>query len=194
MAEGARPATRRIAAASTSNLGTAGSRLGSGMLSSLSKLSCIAHPRQCAPAAASCGLALALALSLVAAQCTSASASSGSASAPARSRRPRSWFCSSRARRIRRAVPHDRCPKTCVWLRPHRCCCLTASVESARAKLRLAAHAQADLEILSTTDTHGWLRGHLGANVPEPNSSGDFGDLYSFVSRYRELHAERDVL
>ena len=39
----------------------------------------------------------------------------------------------------------------------------------------------ADLNILSTTDTHGWLRGHLhAARDPESLYSADIGDLANF--------------
>lgn len=38
------------------------------------------------------------------------------------------------------------------------------------------------LNIIHTTDTHGWLPGHL----LEPNFSADWGDLYSFVTHLKE--------
>ncbi|KAA1121573.1 hypothetical protein PGTUg99_032499 [Puccinia graminis f. sp. tritici] len=43
-----------------------------------------------------------------------------------------------------------------------------------------------DLNIIHTTDTHGWLLGHLKSEYPEPNYSGDFGDFQSFVLRMKE--------
>ena len=159
-AEGARPAARRVAAASSLIIGLAASCLGSRILSSLFKLLCIAHV-SCVPAAAtSHRLYLALA---------------------------------------RRSAMHI---IVCVvWL----CVCACALASPAQVVLQQpgASHPpsgpsralpRGELEILSTTDTHGWLRGHLGANVPEPNASGDFGDLYSFVTRVRELDTDRDVL
>ncbi|GAA5973141.1 hypothetical protein JCM11641_006289 [Rhodosporidiobolus odoratus] len=47
-----------------------------------------------------------------------------------------------------------------------------------------------DINILSTTDTHGWLLGH---QRNEPSFSGDWGDLYSFVHRLKEQARERGV-
>lgn len=38
------------------------------------------------------------------------------------------------------------------------------------------------LNVLHTTDTHGWLEGHL----KERNYGADFGDFKSFVSRMRQ--------
>ncbi|KAF9269445.1 hypothetical protein L218DRAFT_1029835 [Marasmius fiardii PR-910] len=37
-----------------------------------------------------------------------------------------------------------------------------------------------DINILHTTDTHGWLLGHQKTSFPEPNYSGDLGDFASF--------------
>ncbi|KNE89589.1 hypothetical protein PSTG_16952 [Puccinia striiformis f. sp. tritici PST-78] len=53
-----------------------------------------------------------------------------------------------------------------------------------------------DLNIIHTTDTHGWLLGHLKAVSPEPNYSGDFGDFQSFVLRMKEKakHKKVDLL
>jgi 2',3'-cyclic-nucleotide 2'-phosphodiesterase (5'-nucleotidase family) len=51
----------------------------------------------------------------------------------------------------------------------------------------------ADFNVLHTTDTHGWLRGHLGHNTPEPNYSGDWGDLYSFVHHLKAEARSREV-
>ncbi|BGP19123.1 hypothetical protein JCM10213_005636 [Rhodosporidiobolus nylandii] len=47
-----------------------------------------------------------------------------------------------------------------------------------------------DVNILSTTDTHGWLLGH---QRNEPSFSGDWGDLYSFVQRMKEEARRRGV-
>ncbi|KAH9018779.1 Metallo-dependent phosphatase-like protein [Lactarius deliciosus] len=40
-----------------------------------------------------------------------------------------------------------------------------------------------DVNIIHTTDTHGWLLGHQKSRPPESNYKGTFGDLASFVSR-----------
>ncbi|GJF00129.1 metallo-dependent phosphatase-like protein [Phanerochaete sordida] len=50
-----------------------------------------------------------------------------------------------------------------------------------------------DLNIIHTTDTHGWLLGHQKTSFPEPNYSGDFGDFASFVSHMKEIALEKDV-
>ncbi|KDQ28380.1 hypothetical protein PLEOSDRAFT_1105040 [Pleurotus ostreatus PC15] len=50
-----------------------------------------------------------------------------------------------------------------------------------------------DINILHTTDTHGWLLGHQKASFPEPNYSGDFGDFSSFVSHMKTIALEKDV-
>ncbi|CAA7260475.1 unnamed protein product [Cyclocybe aegerita] len=50
-----------------------------------------------------------------------------------------------------------------------------------------------DINIIHTTDTHGWLLGHQKKSFPEPNYSGDFGDFASFVSHMKEIAIERDV-
>ncbi|BEI83281.1 hypothetical protein CcaverHIS002_0311490 [Cutaneotrichosporon cavernicola] len=42
-----------------------------------------------------------------------------------------------------------------------------------------------DVNFLSTSDTHGWLRGHQHNTWPEPNYSGDFGSFASFASHMR---------
>ncbi|CDR45765.1 hypothetical protein NBRC10512_002785 [Rhodotorula toruloides] len=47
-----------------------------------------------------------------------------------------------------------------------------------------------DVNILSTTDTHGWLLGHLRN---EPSFSGDWGDFYSFVQRMKHEARRRGV-
>ncbi|MBW0484402.1 hypothetical protein O181_024117 [Austropuccinia psidii MF-1] len=50
-----------------------------------------------------------------------------------------------------------------------------------------------DLNIIHTTDTHGWLLGHLKSEQPEPNYSGDFGDFQSFVLRMKQKAKEKKV-
>ncbi|GJJ76673.1 hypothetical protein EMPS_09032 [Entomortierella parvispora] len=49
-----------------------------------------------------------------------------------------------------------------------------------------------DLNVISTTDTHGWLSGH----VKEGSYSADFGDFSSFLSHMREqaVHRRKDLL
>ncbi|GAA93707.1 uncharacterized protein L969DRAFT_19756 [Mixia osmundae IAM 14324] len=58
-----------------------------------------------------------------------------------------------------------------------------------------------ELNVLATTDIHGWLRGHASygqqtAEETERNASGDLGDFYSFAIRMKALAAEqkRDLL
>ncbi|EIM80908.1 uncharacterized protein STEHIDRAFT_150519 [Stereum hirsutum FP-91666 SS1] len=50
-----------------------------------------------------------------------------------------------------------------------------------------------DVNIIHTTDSHGWLLGHQKSTWPEPNYSGDFGDFASFVKHMKEIAEERDV-
>ncbi|RDB25284.1 Uncharacterized protein PB2B2.06c [Hypsizygus marmoreus] len=50
-----------------------------------------------------------------------------------------------------------------------------------------------DINIIHTTDAHGWLLGHQKAAFPEPNYSGDFGDFASFVAHMHEIAIKRDV-
>ncbi|KAF8806633.1 hypothetical protein BYT27DRAFT_7191187 [Phlegmacium glaucopus] len=50
-----------------------------------------------------------------------------------------------------------------------------------------------DVNIIHTTDTHGWLLGHQKSSFPEPNYSGTFGDFASFVTHMKEIAKERDV-
>lgn len=50
-----------------------------------------------------------------------------------------------------------------------------------------------DVNIIHTTDSHGWLLGHQKLSAPEPNYSGDFGDFASFVSHMKLLALEKDV-
>lgn len=46
------------------------------------------------------------------------------------------------------------------------------------------------VNIIHTTDTHGWLLGH---QREEPSFSGDWGDLYSFVNRMKAEAKRRGV-
>ncbi|KAI0753174.1 Metallo-dependent phosphatase-like protein [Daedaleopsis nitida] len=50
-----------------------------------------------------------------------------------------------------------------------------------------------DVNIIHTTDSHGWLLGHQKASFPEPNYSGDLGDFASFVTHMKELAVLKDV-
>ncbi|KAH9485630.1 Secreted protein [Psilocybe cubensis] len=50
-----------------------------------------------------------------------------------------------------------------------------------------------DINIIHTTDSHGWLLGHQKSSFPEPNYSGTFGDFASFVTHMKELAIERDT-
>ncbi|KAI0685579.1 Metallo-dependent phosphatase-like protein [Cytidiella melzeri] len=50
-----------------------------------------------------------------------------------------------------------------------------------------------DVNIIHTTDSHGWLLGHQKTSFPEPNYSGDFGDFSSFVAHMKLLALEKDV-
>ncbi|KIK61123.1 hypothetical protein GYMLUDRAFT_43221 [Collybiopsis luxurians FD-317 M1] len=50
-----------------------------------------------------------------------------------------------------------------------------------------------DLNIIHTTDTHGWLLGHQHISFPEPNYSGDLGDFASFVKHMKDIALEKDV-
>lgn len=51
----------------------------------------------------------------------------------------------------------------------------------------------ADVNVIHTTDTHGWLLGHQKPTEPEPNYSGDLGDFASFVTHMKQLAIEKDV-
>jgi len=44
-----------------------------------------------------------------------------------------------------------------------------------------------DINIIHTTDSHGWLLGHQKSSFPEPNYSGDFGEFASFVSHMKQI-------
>ncbi|KAI0264233.1 Metallo-dependent phosphatase-like protein [Gloeopeniophorella convolvens] len=48
-----------------------------------------------------------------------------------------------------------------------------------------------DINIIHTTDTHGWLLGHQEPSAPEPNYSGDFGDFASFVYHMNQTAIEK---
>ncbi|KAK0218158.1 Metallo-dependent phosphatase-like protein [Armillaria fumosa] len=50
-----------------------------------------------------------------------------------------------------------------------------------------------DINIIHTTDTHGWLLGHQKTSFPEPNYSGELGDFASFVSHMKEIAVNKDV-
>ncbi|TFK66050.1 hypothetical protein BDN72DRAFT_163954 [Pluteus cervinus] len=50
-----------------------------------------------------------------------------------------------------------------------------------------------DINIIHTTDSHGWLLGHQKSSFPEPNYSGDFGDFASFVQHMKELSIQKNV-
>lgn len=50
-----------------------------------------------------------------------------------------------------------------------------------------------DINIIHTTDSHGWLLGHQKSSSPEPNYSGNFGDFASFVSHMKNIAEKRDV-
>ena len=48
-----------------------------------------------------------------------------------------------------------------------------------------------DLQVLHTTDIHGWYQGHPKLSPPEPNYSGDWGDWIAFTHHMRKRAAER---
>ncbi|KAM5534183.1 hypothetical protein V8D89_008982 [Ganoderma adspersum] len=50
-----------------------------------------------------------------------------------------------------------------------------------------------DVNIIHTTDSHGWLLGHQKTSFPEPNYSGDLGDFASFVVHMKQIALEKDV-
>nr|VWO98108.1 Uncharacterized protein [Ganoderma boninense] len=50
-----------------------------------------------------------------------------------------------------------------------------------------------DVNVIHTTDSHGWLLGHQKTSFPEPNYSGDLGDFSSFVTHMKQLALEKDV-
>ena len=50
-----------------------------------------------------------------------------------------------------------------------------------------------DVNVIHTTDTHGWLLGHQEPSFPEPYYSGDFGDFASFVNHMKEIAQEKGV-
>ncbi|KAJ1300348.1 hypothetical protein OPQ81_005168 [Rhizoctonia solani] len=48
-----------------------------------------------------------------------------------------------------------------------------------------------DVNVLHTTDIHGWISGHSKQVYPEMSWSGNFGDFYSFVKHMRDKADER---
>ncbi|KAG2141993.1 Metallo-dependent phosphatase-like protein [Suillus cothurnatus] len=50
-----------------------------------------------------------------------------------------------------------------------------------------------DLNVIHTTDTHGWLLGHQKLSWAEPYYSGDLGDFSSFVAHMKRIAVEKDV-
>ncbi|KAH9990648.1 Metallo-dependent phosphatase-like protein [Russula compacta] len=50
-----------------------------------------------------------------------------------------------------------------------------------------------DVNVIHTTDTHGWLLGHQKLSAPEPNSRGTFGDFSSFVFHMNETAKRKGV-
>lgn len=50
-----------------------------------------------------------------------------------------------------------------------------------------------DVNVIHSTDTHGWLLGHQKLSEPEPNYSGDLGDFASFVAHMKQLALEKDL-
>ncbi|KAJ1300347.1 hypothetical protein OPQ81_005167 [Rhizoctonia solani] len=49
-----------------------------------------------------------------------------------------------------------------------------------------------DVNVLHTTDIHGWISGHSKDVYPEKSWSGSLGDFYSFVTHMREMAKQRD--
>ncbi|CAE6535606.1 unnamed protein product [Rhizoctonia solani] len=49
-----------------------------------------------------------------------------------------------------------------------------------------------DVNVLHTTDIHGWLSGHTKNVYPEKSWSANFGDFYSFVQHMRDKAKQRD--
>ncbi|KAL5478293.1 hypothetical protein ACEPAI_2477 [Sanghuangporus weigelae] len=50
-----------------------------------------------------------------------------------------------------------------------------------------------ELNVIHTTDTHGWLLGHQKQSPPEPNYSGTFGEFADFVQHMKEIALKKDV-
>ncbi|KAG1905071.1 Metallo-dependent phosphatase-like protein [Suillus fuscotomentosus] len=50
-----------------------------------------------------------------------------------------------------------------------------------------------DLNVIHTTDTHGWLLGHQKTSWAEPYYSGDLGDFASFVTHMKQIALHKDV-
>ncbi|KAJ7055073.1 Metallo-dependent phosphatase-like protein [Mycena amicta] len=68
---------------------------------------------------------------------------------------------------------------------------------SVQSRPKLAAPSRplqwGDINVISTTDTHGWLLGHQKESSPEPNYSGTWGDYAAFVTHMKKLAEEKDV-
>jgi 2',3'-cyclic-nucleotide 2'-phosphodiesterase (5'-nucleotidase family) len=71
-------------------------------------------------------------------------------------------------------------PRELLWLLALTCQCLASPpqlvLQQPEASEPLGSpHRPLDfgqLNVIATTDTHGWIRGHLGSAEPEPNASG----------------------
>ncbi|KAG1743960.1 Metallo-dependent phosphatase-like protein [Suillus paluster] len=50
-----------------------------------------------------------------------------------------------------------------------------------------------DLNVIHTTDSHGWLLGHQKSSWAEPYYSGDLGDFSSFVTHMKQIAIDKDV-
>ncbi|KAG1775218.1 Metallo-dependent phosphatase-like protein [Suillus placidus] len=50
-----------------------------------------------------------------------------------------------------------------------------------------------DLNVIHTTDTHGWLLGHQKLSWAEPYYSGDLGEFFSFVTHMKQVAIDKDV-
>ncbi|KAG1737747.1 Metallo-dependent phosphatase-like protein [Suillus lakei] len=50
-----------------------------------------------------------------------------------------------------------------------------------------------DLNVIHTTDTHGWLLGHQKSSWAEPYYSGDLGDFSSFVTHMKQIAIDKGV-
>ena len=49
------------------------------------------------------------------------------------------------------------------------------------------------LQVLHTTDIHGWYQGHSKLSPPEPNYSGDWGDWIAFTQHMRRRANEQGI-
>lgn len=59
--------------------------------------------------------------------------------------------------------------------------------------LKLRPSLRRKVNIIQTTDIHGWYQGHLKSTQPEPNYSGDWGDFASFVAHMRRRAKKQGV-